>query len=545
MKENIEDISADIELQYGQANMERNIAYVLSLVEAHVTEDGRLDDDVPVPSIEAVVKTILLLVDRPELSWETICREQRVKHVMEYLFIRARNHPDEVHGFVDRLLKQYVPEIPSQMVRIYHSNLSSKMTHSKLILLGAVIEFIEAYDTFDINVFNQWMRVVWNIVENTNIDSLTPVSSLIRKLSAVIHNTAIRSSEGLSFYAALSQWKDDNNDERENRALLEEIEKAKRISENNDWLDLFIQAEKHPFFKGMVLFFYESGLSLDNFNHRYELAKGMFDENGISELYRKDHMLIRAIVSQFNSWDDLKERYVTERAESNKYLKNILASHESVRNMFSELLNEPDESAVERRLHEYIEEEKEFISWNGGNDGYCDMAVKRLRKDIKLYDWIAAEERQNKSVFRIYWYEGHIMFAVLRKQYAKVALDTERAKTAYKIAENYGMDYYDNNQLQMYKKYGDSFGNEIWLKQDRQNCILWIGFCQYHELRIQIECKTKKYAKELLEVFEGSTYIDDDERWIKIPYQKHFKYQKTYRDLAKVLENIFEKIPEL
>ncbi|WP_410071925.1 hypothetical protein [Barnesiella intestinihominis] len=119
MKENIEDISADIELQYGQANMERNIAYVLSLVEAHVTEDGRLDDDVPVPSIEAVVKTILLLVDRPELSWETICREQRVKHVMEYLFIRARNHPDEVHGFVDRLLKQYVPEIPSQMVRIY------------------------------------------------------------------------------------------------------------------------------------------------------------------------------------------------------------------------------------------------------------------------------------------------------------------------------------------------------------------------------------------------------------------------------------------
>ena len=172
----------------------------------------------------------------------------------------------------------------------------------------------------------------------------------------------------------------------------------------------------------------------------------MFDENGISELYRKDHMLIRAIVSQFNSWDDLKERYVTERAESYKYLKNILASHESVRNMFSELLNQPDESEVERILQEYIEEEKEFISWNGGNDGYCDMAVKRLRKDIKLYDWIAAEERQNKSVFRIYWYEGHIMFAVLRKQYAKVALDTERAKTAYKIAENYGMDYFDKNQ---------------------------------------------------------------------------------------------------
>ncbi|MGM9693062.1 MAG: hypothetical protein ACI3X6_07605 [Alloprevotella sp.] len=270
-----------------------------------------------------------------------------------------------------------------------------------------------------------------------------------------------------------------------------------------------------------------------------------FDENGISELYRKDHLLIRAIVSQFNSWDILNERYVTERAESNKYLKNILASHEGVRNMFSELLNEVDKSAIERRLREYIEEDKEFISWNGGDDEYCDMAVKRLRKDIKLYDWIAAEERQNKSVFRVYLHKGHIMFAVPRKQYAKVALDTERAKIAYKIAENYGMDYYDNNQLQMYKEYGDSFGNEIWLKEDRLNCTLWVGFCQHHELRVQIECKTKKYAKELLEVFEESDYINDDERWIEIPYQTHFKYQKTYGDLAKVLENIFDIIPEL
>ena len=56
----------------------------------------------------------------------------------------------------------------------------------------------------------------------------------------------------------------------------------------------------------------------------------------------------------------LKERYITERAESNKYLKNILASHERVRNMFSELLNDADESAVESRLHEYIDERRYF-----------------------------------------------------------------------------------------------------------------------------------------------------------------------------------------
>lgn len=83
MKETIEDISSDIELQYGKKNMDGNIAYVLSLLEARM-KDGVLDDNIPVPSQEAAAKTILLLLDRPELSWETICRENRVRNVMEY-----------------------------------------------------------------------------------------------------------------------------------------------------------------------------------------------------------------------------------------------------------------------------------------------------------------------------------------------------------------------------------------------------------------------------------------------------------------------------
>lgn len=104
MKETIEDINADIELQYGKKNMDDNIAYILSLLEARM-KDGVLDDNIPVPSHEAAAKTILLLLDRPELSWETICRENRVRNVMEYLFIRAHNHYDEVHDFVCGLLR--------------------------------------------------------------------------------------------------------------------------------------------------------------------------------------------------------------------------------------------------------------------------------------------------------------------------------------------------------------------------------------------------------------------------------------------------------
>ena len=431
----------------------------------------------------------------------------------------------------------------------FYSNASAKMTHIKLIVFGAVIEFIEAYKEFDVDTFQNWMRVVWNVVENTNIDSLTPVSSLIRKFSAVIQNTARRSSEGESFYSALAQWKDDNTTERENRALLEEVRKSQLISADEQWKSLFVEAECHPFFKGMVLFFYDQSMTTENFSAAYNLVKNMFDENGIAPFYRNQHVLIRAIVSHFSSWSDIRELYVTERSETNKYLKNILASSAPVRQMFANIVSsaQTDEDAL-HLLKDVIDNAEPFVPWVGANEietAYCQMAAERIRQDFRLYDWIADEEAQRKNVFRIYWYEGHIMFAVPRKQFAKVALDTERAKIAFNIANSYGFHYDDPSQLDMYRKYGDSFGNEIWLWQDRQQCKLWIGFCQYHTLRVRIECHQKQYAAELMESLEGSKYARDDERLIEIPVLNHFRADETYSVLSKKIEELFEIIPEI
>jgi hypothetical protein len=437
-------------------------------------------------------------------------------------------------------------EKPSSEGDDFYCNVDVKMTHTKLIVLGAVIEYVEAFDKFDQEIFKQWMRVVWNVVENTNIDSLTPVSSLIRKFSAVIHSIAKRMSEGESFYDALSQWKEDNTDERENRALLEEVLKASCIAKNNEWLPVFEDAERHPYFRGMVMFFYREGMSLAAYQHSLSLARNMFDESGISPSYRQKHLLIRAIASRFITWDDLRNRFITERAETNKYLKNILASNKGVRQMLTDVLKGNDDGDVKEKLTDYIANAEEFTPWYDASDTdkeYCNMAVNRLRNDIKLYDWIADEEARGKSVLRVYWYEGHIMFAVPRKQYAKVALDTERAKIAFTIANDYGFEYYDSNQLGMFRQYGDSFGNDIWLKQEREQCTLWIGFCQYHELRIQFECNTKKYAKELCNLLDDSSYINDDERWVQIPSLEHFRKTKTIRALAGKLEEIFEVVP--
>ncbi|WP_279086842.1 DUF262 domain-containing protein [Bacteroides acidifaciens] len=425
----------------------------------------------------------------------------------------------------------------------FYCNTETPMTQTKLILFSATIEYIDAYKTFDKDTFKKWMRVVWNVVENTNIDSLTPTSSLIRKFSSIIRYIA--QSEYTNFYSALASWREENSEERENRAVIEEIEKARRISENSHWEEVFVNAEKHPFFKGMVLFFYTRGMPYEEYMNRYELASQMFDVNGISPEYRKKHLLIRAIISRLNVWnnDNLKERYITERAESNKYLKNILASHEGVKAMFEDVLKQDGIETLKNKLKEYIDTKDEFVYWsNATNEDKIatDIAINRLRKDVKMYDWIAEEEKKNKECFRVYWFEGHIMFAIPRKWYAKLAIDTERAKVAQMICDNYGFEFHVFAQKEMYDQYEDCYDNEIWLRQNKSNYNIWIGFCLHHKVYLQIECNTEKMAKQLQEKFVGSKLNDEDHKWLHLPAATHFAKNKTYKDLSKRIEEIFK-----
>ena len=72
-----------------------------------------------------------------------------------------------------------------------------------------------------------------------------------------------------------------------------------------------------------------------------------------------------------------------------------------------------------------------------------------------------------------------------------------------------------------------------------------MGFCLWHELRIEIECDTKKYATELLDIFGDADYISDDNRWIKLKSLRHFSHKMTYNSVKQVIEELFEKIPEI
>ena len=121
--------------------------------------------------------------------------------------------------------------------------------------------------------------------------------------------------------------------------LAEEVLKAKEMFTSGkfdvSWEKVFITAEQHSFFKGSIRFFFTPGIgSSSDFENRFNVIKTLFDGQGISSEYRKEHILIRAILAQINDWNGLSDMYITENAEKNKFLKNTIRRFERLRTMF-------------------------------------------------------------------------------------------------------------------------------------------------------------------------------------------------------------------
>lgn len=429
----------------------------------------------------------------------------------------------------------------------FYCNSKTSFTHVKLILFGAVISFINTFEScegFSLEDFRQWMRVVWNIIENTNIDSLTPVSSLIRKFHLLANHIKDNRQNGHDFYSSLASYELSNN---ENRAVVEEIKKAKLISDNTEWLPLFSKAERHPFLKGMVMFFGSDNLTIDEYRHRLGIIQTMFDENGIAPEYREDHILIRAIVACHNSWGKINNLYVTERSEKDKHLKNILADTNKVevQNLFATISSRSSESEIKEYLKDFIRK-TDIECWPTDSEEVrkdFSIASRRLLNDVKMYSWIAKEEVGYNACFRIYYYAGHVMFAIPKKQYAKMAIDTERAQVAKAICDKYLFEFDNSAQEQMIEEYGDCFGNECWIHLLRGEEKIQIVFCTGHDVIMRIECSSPEKALELKEIIPGSSIAENSETLLFLPKLRHSSKDSTLGKISEVIDKLFDIIP--
>jgi hypothetical protein len=174
------------------------------------------------------------------------------------------------------------------------NNTVTTITQIQRVVFHAICCYFNK-DKFNETTFKQWMRVVWNIVENANINSASAMIGALRLIDALGEHSD-------KIYDHLI----DRNVEKDfaKEQMEEEKEKAKKIKESTAWEEKIIEAENFAFFKGAIRFLFNSevgSLDWENFDLKFKNCQEYFDENGVKDgkyKYKTDALLLKAVISR-------------------------------------------------------------------------------------------------------------------------------------------------------------------------------------------------------------------------------------------------------
>ena len=291
----------------------------------------------------------------------------------------------------------------------------NKATYPQRVFFYALTQlFIEVKDNVKREDF---IRVVRNIIENASI-SVDTFAGAIKLMQELLKGSK-------DIYSYLS--KTVIQSKFASYQVKQEIDKAKRIVADSQWKEAIWEAEDHLMFKGDIGFLLlKTENNLDLFKKRYEVAKEMFDENGVKGKYRENALLLRALISRFDSWKLLFDiNYDLTAYNWKSYiLKTIYKEKENdITKHFLTLLDNED------KLEAFIKDDSSL------QQGYWSDEDFRIRKNthINLYqtELLAAiceicNERFLKESYRYFYlhiYNGRKdnRYFVYRKQHEILA----------------------------------------------------------------------------------------------------------------------------
>ncbi|MDR2408792.1 MAG: DUF262 domain-containing protein, partial [Bacteroidales bacterium] len=211
-------------------------------------------------------------------EYQTLLEEKNIIHNIEKCLDCFKKHYASIRGIAQTTWGSDWDFFQTKL-----DNLSQRVIFLALTLF---IEKNEINDDFPTIQFKQWMRVVWNIVENTDnrIAQIIPAMRLINELAEYAP----------SIYEHLKD-RDIKENSFANEQMKEEKEKARKILEDSSWEDKIIETEKYAFFNGSIRFLFtdrKGNYNWDLFAPRYENAQKFFDKDGVSPEYRENARLV-------------------------------------------------------------------------------------------------------------------------------------------------------------------------------------------------------------------------------------------------------------
>ena len=157
---------------------------------------------------------------------------------------------------------------------IYLSDQKIDSYPSRVIFFALLKYFEHSQSGINLHELRRWMRIVWNIVENTVIDNYDRFNSSLKLFDHLSHGCH-------EIYQYLCR-EDLSEESKTFKQLIEERKKAKIICANDTLETQILSAENYSFFEGSIDFMLPDSadnFDLDDFNDKFDKVKKIFTEN--------------------------------------------------------------------------------------------------------------------------------------------------------------------------------------------------------------------------------------------------------------------------
>jgi len=266
--------------------------------------------------------------------------------------------------------------------------LSFELKLPEVVQFHAYLKFL-IINKDDISGLHQWMRVVYNLVENTNIDGATEVQSAIKSLEKIMPNSKnildflISGRKKIDFFYG--------------RQIQEEQIKAILIQKSEQWKHEIEIAEQNQYFAGQICFILEYANILDFYETKNNLDWTV-DENLVFynafKNYAKNSIVLFGILGTETNKDFILERAILTKGDyliSTSYNRyNFLSTKKNPRDYsWKRLLRLPPLTANELERTEwkikrnYVKDVLDDKKFNPAN---IEKSLKDICKNVPT-DW--------------------------------------------------------------------------------------------------------------------------------------------------------------
>lgn len=380
-----------------------------------------------------------------------------------------------------------------------------KITQQQRILFYAVCKYLEL-NTFNIDRFNKWIRVVWNIAIDPDIRSIGVMLNIMKLVSELSEG-----SEDIYAFFETEKYQE-IIDKTKNFAALQL--KEERIKGNlmllQDWKIHIIEAESHPLFLGNIRFLIDDKPTLSIFTQRLNNAKLLFDKNGTNTNFRNDHAVLRYIISKFDDWNQIFEFDYTDNYDNwqlilrrNRYCRDLLKDLCSIDSLME--MNEEIDKYISVKSNYSIKMETNYLN--------LALAHVNLYQDATFFHWI-----QENGLRKLRWLNEHIYIVKPNAWYNKVMIDCYRNELMNEIDKNFG--------LKMTERCGSTnyFKGEV--------------ICTYKNINNKRFLFTFNFRK----TFKIEECFDDTESKEVVKY--NYMLIKSLSDLTSVMNTIITELKE-